>query len=113
MTRLLKPAIGGNSAALWLATVTPVPSHLHDSVRSLELAVKARQCTNIPVVNQSMIADTLRQIRLDIRTARDKLQLQKPGHYMHDVDPSLLANLKRTQLLSVLSLLLIPICRPS
>lgn len=95
LTRLLEPGLGGNSSAIWIANIDASERNIPDTIHSLEVAEKIRRIKNTARVNKNTIANTIRELREEIKKARGKLQLTQPGTYMHDIDPQQLKNLKQ------------------
>lgn len=51
LTRLLKPALGGNCHTLMVACLSPSDAHCEENASTLAYAARARAITNAPVVN--------------------------------------------------------------
>lgn len=53
LTRILQPALGGNSLAAMIATVCPAEMDIQESLRTLRFARRVRQIQNRPHINLS------------------------------------------------------------
>lgn len=94
VTRLLQPALGGNSYAVFIGAVDPLAAHHQDTERTLEMVQRVRAVRNQPVQGLSGAAQTVADLREEIREQRARLELGRPGSYLNDVDPQLIARLK-------------------
>lgn len=94
VTRLMQPALGGSSYAVFIGAVDPLAAHHQDTERTLEMIERVRQVRNRPEQRLSAAANTVSELREEIREARSRLELGRPGNYMNDVDPQLIARVK-------------------
>ena len=51
LTRILEPALGGNSRTAIICTVTPAPQHFGESMNTLKFAARAKKMKNKPILN--------------------------------------------------------------
>ncbi len=90
LTKLLRQGIGGNSQTVMVAALAAAGPK--QSTRdNLELVSKARAIRSQPVANRSMLMSDIQVLRKEIRSSRAKMQLTKPGKFLHDIDKNDLA----------------------
>jgi len=52
LTRILEPALGGNSRTAVICTITPAAAFREESISTLKFANRAKQIKNKPIVNE-------------------------------------------------------------
>lgn len=78
LTRILQPALGGNSLTAMIATITPAAMHCEESHSTLKFASRAKKITNSAHVNEVLDdAALLRRYRKEISMLRDQLENQQ------------------------------------
>ena len=82
MTRILEPALGGNSRTAIICTVTPAAHHFAESMNTLKFAARAKKMKNKPILNDinvssnTVSADDLPLLK-KYRDEIDKLRKEK------------------------------------
>ncbi|WOK92248.1 kinesin-like protein KIN-7L [Canna indica] len=75
LTRILQPALGGNSKTSIICTVAPEEAHIEESRGTLQFASRANRITNCVQVNEILTdAALLKRQKLEIEELRRKLQ---------------------------------------
>ncbi len=74
LTQLLMDSIGGTSLTIMLACISPASSHIHETMRTLDYAIRAKNIKNKPVV----LLDP-QQVRCLILVSFEYLQVQPSG----------------------------------
>jgi len=59
LTRILEPALGGNSRTAIICTVTPAAQHFAESLNTLKFAARAKRMKNRPIVNDVNVSAQL------------------------------------------------------
>lgn len=57
LTRILQPALGGNSATAVLCAVSPSPEFVDETLSTLKFAIRARSIRNVPTTNEIVIPE--------------------------------------------------------
>ena len=57
LTRILQPALGGNSMTTVLCCVSPSPEYCDETLSTLKFAIRAKAIKNIPVGNETVIPE--------------------------------------------------------
>ena len=58
LTRILEPALGGNSRTAIICTVTPAPQHFGESMNTLKFAARAKKMKNKPILNDINVSSS-------------------------------------------------------
>lgn len=95
LTRLLENGLGGNAFSVFINTIDTREKYLNDIVHTLEVAEKSRKIKTAAKINKNTIQSAIREVREEIKKARGKLNLNQPGSYLHDIDPSQIKLLKQ------------------
>jgi len=95
LTNVMQQALGGNCVTLYVGAFDPMAVSVEDTLRTLTFGDHIKAVVNQPVQNMSTVAQTIQDLRNEIREARERLQLHRPGQYLHDLDPKLLDHLKQ------------------
>ncbi|CAL9129741.1 kinesin-like protein KIN-7L [Musa acuminata AAA Group] len=75
LTRILQPALGGNSKTSIICTVAPEEVHIEETRGTLQFASRAKRITNCAQVNEILTdAALLKRQKLEIEELRRKLQ---------------------------------------
>ncbi|XP_074580366.1 kinesin-like protein KIN-7L [Curcuma longa] len=75
LTRILQPALGGNSKTSIICTVAPEEIHVEESRGTLQFASRAKRITNCAQVNEILTdAALLKRQKQEIEELREKLQ---------------------------------------
>lgn len=75
LTRMLEPALGGNSRTAIICTITPAPAFREESISTLKFANRAKQIKNKPKVNEVMDqASMLKRYKQQISKLQKKLK---------------------------------------
>ncbi|XP_042463373.1 kinesin-like protein KIN-7L [Zingiber officinale] len=75
LTRILQPALGGNSKTSIICTVAPEEVHIEESRGTLQFASRAKRITNCVQVNEILTdAALLKRQKQEIEELREKLQ---------------------------------------
>ncbi|XP_042377067.1 kinesin-like protein KIN-7L isoform X1 [Zingiber officinale] len=75
LTRILQPALGGNSKTSIICTVAPEEVHVEESRGTLQFASRAKRITNCAQVNEILTdAALLKRQKQEIEELREKLQ---------------------------------------
>lgn len=95
LTRLLQAGLGGNASTLLVASVDPQESKGADTAATLIVARQMKHVTCAPMVNKNCVGTAIAELRAEIKIARGRLNLEKPGQYLQDIDPALILHLKK------------------
>ena len=74
MTRILQPALGGNSKTAIICTITPSNKFIEESISTLKFASRAKTITNRPELNE-IVSDQalLKQYKKEIENLKKEL----------------------------------------
>lgn len=81
LTRLLQDSLGGSSKTLIVATVSPLRSHLEETMSTLQYAVNAASIINKPCRNtRTSVSERIRALMEENRQLREEmLEMQQSG----------------------------------
>ena len=74
LTRLLKPALGGNCHTLMIACLSPSDAHSEENASTLAYAARARAITNAPVVNLDPHTAQVAALKKEILRLKQEVQ---------------------------------------
>eukprot|EP00359_Climacostomum_virens_P006452 CAMPEP_0204902852 /NCGR_PEP_ID=MMETSP1397-20131031/3921_1 /ASSEMBLY_ACC=CAM_ASM_000891 /TAXON_ID=49980 /ORGANISM="Climacostomum Climacostomum virens, Strain Stock W-24" /LENGTH=1040 /DNA_ID=CAMNT_0052071421 /DNA_START=20 /DNA_END=3139 /DNA_ORIENTATION=- len=103
LTRILSDALGGNSLAAIICTVSPAGMNFHQTLSTLRFAMRAKTVHNEPEVNE-ILDDAAKLNALKLEVLRLKEELQQ-GHKSSEQLASINSDLKRNLQLSKQELL--------
>lgn len=74
LTRILQPALGGNSRTAIICTITPAAVHCEETHSTLMFASRAKSITNKPKVNEVMNEQTmLKKLQKEVDALKKQL----------------------------------------
>ena len=87
LTRILQPALGGNSRTAIICTITPAAIHCEETHSTLKFASRAKTITNKPQVNETLDDQTmLKRLQKEVTSLKNKLAGIKDGNYIEEVN---------------------------
>ncbi|PAA78910.1 hypothetical protein BOX15_Mlig032127g2, partial [Macrostomum lignano] len=79
LTWLLRDSLGGNSQTVMIATVSPAPQHIDETLSTLRYATKARSIVNLVRVNEDKSACMIRTLQAELERLRQKQLASSSG----------------------------------
>jgi centromeric protein E len=80
LTRILQPALGGNSRTAIICTVTPAAIHCEETHSTLKFASRAKTITNKPMVNEVLDDQAmLKRLQKEVANLKKQLSSMKEG----------------------------------
>lgn len=74
LTRILQPALGGNSRTAIICTITPAAIHCEETHSTLKFANRAKNITTKPQVNEVLDEQAmLKRLQKEVSTLRNQL----------------------------------------
>jgi len=59
LTRILEPALGGNSSTAIICTITPAQNHMAETMNTLKFAARAKRMKNKPILNDINVSNSV------------------------------------------------------
>ena len=93
LTRILQPALGGNSKTLIICTITPSNQYSEETISTLKFATRAKTIKNKPKLNE-IEADNvlLKRYKKEISALREQLDMMKTTEYTTKIEDPLRGN---------------------
>jgi centromeric protein E len=80
LTRILQPALGGNSNTGVICAMTPAPQHTEESHSTLQFASRAKNIANKPVVNEILDDQAmLKRMKMEMSALKRQLRSLQSG----------------------------------